>query len=198
MTRLLVCDTSSITEGQYEALLSMASPERKKRAAAYPKRQDAVCCLVAEAMLRYVFPDKDPETLQNAPGGKPYWDGIHFNLSHSGPWVTLAVGTDPVGVDVECFRENRKVETLAKRHFTTEEQAFVRGSQERFLRVWTAKEARVKWDGAGLRTPLNSFCVLGDTMGKTWLLPGAALTLWASEHPENWEQMEICEIVPLG
>ena len=196
MTRLLVCDTTQITQGQYAALLAMASPERQKRATAYPKRQDAVCCLVAEALLRYAFPHRDPETLQIGPNGKPCWEDAHFNLSHSGPWVALAVGERPVGVDVECFRENRNTEALAKRHFTPEEQAFAAGSQERFLRIWTAKEARIKWDGTGLRTPLSSFCVLDNEMGKTWLLPGAVMTLWALEHPENWERMEICEIVP--
>ncbi len=196
MTKLLVCNVSGVTEGQFSALLAMASPERKKRAVAYPKREDAACCLVAEAMLRYAFPHKDPETLQTEPGGKPYWKGVHFNLSHSGPWVALAVGENPVGVDVECFRENRNVEALAKRHFTPEEQAFVGNSQERFLRIWTAKEARLKWDGTGLRTSLDSFRVLDDPMGKTWLLSGAVLTLWAEKHPESWESVEICKIVP--
>ena len=176
--------------------MAQASQERKHRAVTYPKREDAVHCLVAEALLRYAFPGKDPETIRKEPGGKPYWEGCHFNLSHSGPYVALAVGESPVGVDVECYRESRKTDALAKRYFTPEEMAFAADSQERFLRVWTAKEARLKWDGTGLRTPLNSFSVLGDPLAQTWLLPGAVLTLWASEHPENWEPVEICKIVP--
>ena len=196
MVRVLCCDVSSVTAGQYQKLLAMASPERKKRAAGYPKREDAVCCLAAEALLRYGFPDKKTETLQRGPGGKPFWEGAHFNLSHSGRWVVLAMGDRPVGVDVECFRQNRNVEALAKRQFTPQEQRFVGSSQERFLRIWTAKEARLKWDGTGLRIPMNSFSVLDDPMGKTWLLPDGVLTLWASEHPETWEKVEICEIVP--
>ena len=195
MTKLFVCDTSGVTEDQYETLLAQASLERKHRAVTYPKREDAVRCLVAEALLRYAFPGKDPETIRKEPGGKPCWDGCHFNLSHSGPYVVLAVGERPVGVDVECFRERRNAEALAKRYFTPEEMAYADGNREHFFRVWTAKEARLKWDGTGLRMPLNSFSVLGDPMAKTWLLPGAALTLWASEHPENWEPVEICKIV---
>ena len=176
--------------------MALASLERKQRAEACHKREDAVCCLVAEALLRYAFPGKDPETLSREPGGKPYWEGCHFNLSHSGPYVVLAVGESPVGVDVECCRESRKAGALAKRYFTPEEMAFAADSQERFLRVWTAKEARLKWDGTGLRTPLNSVSVLGDPLAKTWLLPGAVLTLWAQEHPACWEPVEICKIVP--
>lgn len=196
MTRLLVCDTSGITGEQLAALLALASEQRRKRAEGYPKREDADRCLVAEALLRYAFPDRDPGNLQREPGGKPFWEGAHFNLSHSGPWVVLAVGEAPVGVDVECFREDRNLEALARRCFTESEQAFVGSSQERFLRVWTAKEAQLKQDGTGLRIPLNSFSVLEDPRCKTWLLPGAVLTLWAEKHPENWEPVEICKIVP--
>ena len=196
MTKVFLCNTSGITGDQYDGLMTMASPERKKRAAAYPQKEDAVCCLVAEALLRYAFPGKDPETIQREPGGKPCLEGCHFNLSHSGPWVALAVGESPVGVDVECCREGRNVEALAKRYFTPEEQTFVDGAQERFLEIWTAKEARLKWDGTGLRTPLNSFSVWKDPMAKTWHFPGGVLTLWASCRPENWEPVEICEIVP--
>lgn len=196
MTRLLVCDVSRVTEAQLTTLFTMASPERKKRAEGYHKQEDAIRCLAAEALLRHGFPNKTPETLQREPGGKPFWEGAHFNLSHSGPWVVLAMGDNPVGVDVECFSQSRNVEALAKRQFTPQEQRFVGSSQERFLRIWTAKEARLKWDGTGLRIPMSSIPVLDDPMGKTWLLPDGVLTLWASEHPETWEKVEICEIVP--
>ena len=150
----------------------------------------------AVPIMLSTFPDKDPENLRRDPGGKPYWEGCHFNLSHSGPWVALAVGEERVGVDVECFRESRNVEALAKRYFTPEEQAFVGSSQGRFLEIWTAKEARLKWEGTGLRTKLDGFSVREDPMGKTWHLPGAVLTLWAGGHPEDWEPVEICKIVP--
>lgn len=173
----------------------LASPSRQKRAAAYPRREDAIHCLVAEAMLRLAFPGRDPETLDREPGGKPFWEGAHFNLSHSGPWVVLAVGDSPVGVDVECFREARKVEPLAKRYFTPEEQAFAEDSQERFLRVWTAKESRVKRTGLGLRTALDSFSVLNDPQYKTWLLPGGMLTLCADSHPEEPERISLKELL---
>ena len=185
MVRVLCCDVSSATEEQYRALFALASPERLRRAAAYPKREDALHCLAAEAMLRYVFPDRDPETLKQEPGGKPFWEGIHFNLSHSGPWVVLAVGDSPVGVDVEAFRQSRNGTAVAKRRFTPEEQAFVGSDQERFLRIWTAKESLVKRTGEGLRRPLNSFSVLDDPQYKTWPLPGGMLTLCADSHPEG-------------
>ena len=172
---------------QQDALWRLASPSRQKRAASYPRREDAIHCLVAEAMLRYAFPGRDPETLDREPDGKPFWEGAHFNLSHSGPWVVLAVGDGPVGVDVEAFRPGRNVTGLANRHFTPEEQAFVNQDEERFLRVWTAKESRLKRTGLGLRTALDSFSVLDDPQYKTWPLPGGVLTLCADSHPEGPE-----------
>ena len=191
MTRVLVCDISGITPDQYEVLLAMASPKRRKRAEGYPKREDALRCLVAEALLRYGFPDRDPEMLKQDPNGKPYWEDCHFNLSHSGSWVVLAMGDGPVGVDVESFQVERNVEALAKRHFTPEEQTFVGGDRERFLRIWTAKEAKLKQSGTGLRVSLKSFSVLDAPQLKTWLLPGAVLSLWAEERPETWETVTL-------
>ena len=196
MIRLLYCSLAGCDSQSKERLYRLASPQRQMRADRYRKEEDRLRCLIADGLLRYAV---GKCTVETGPQGKPYLPehpDIHFNLSHSGPWVVLAMGDSPVGVDVECFCQNRNVEVLAKRQFTPEEQRFVGSSQERFLRIWTAKEARLKWDGTGLRVPTNSFPVLDDPMGKTWFLPDGVLTLWTSEPPETWEKVEICEIVP--
>lgn len=106
--------------------------------------------------------------------GKPELDGgrIHFNLSHSGEYVVLAISDAPVGVDVE--HKTKGYEALAKRCFcpgecedvlslVTEEER-----QQSFLEYWTMKEAYIKCKGEGMRIPLNSFCIqkgisYGDT-----------------------------------
>ena len=109
--------------------------------------------------------------------------------------MVLAVGDSPVGVDVEAFRQSRNGTAVAKRRFTPEEQAFVGSDQERFLRIWTAKESLVKHTGEGLRRPLNSFSVLDDPQYKTWLLPGGMLTLCADGHPEEPECITLNELL---
>jgi len=195
MVRVFCCDVSAVTEREYNALWELASPRRRQRADGYPKRSDAVRCLAAEALLRCAFPGLDPEAIQKDPGGKPRLEGAHFNLSHSGQWVALAVGDSPVGVDVECLREGRPIERLARRYFTEEECRRAGDSQEGFLRIWTAKESRLKYLGVGLREALDSFSVLEAEDIRTWRIPGAVLSLCAQELPETWESVSLERIL---
>lgn len=195
VVRVLCCDVSAVTQEQYKALYAQATPSRQRRADGYRFREDSLRCLAAEALLRYALPQADLSQLSREPGGKPTLPGFHFNLSHSGPWVAVAVGDAPLGVDVECLREGRDTEAIARRWFTPREQAYVGQDPERFARIWTAKESRLKRAGTGLRKALNSFCVLEDSECKTWLLPGAALTLCAGEHPEAWEPVAVTALI---
>lgn len=98
--------------------------------------------------------------------GKPYLknSNIHFNMSHSGEYAVLAVGDSRVGIDVERLRKNRL--SVARRCFCPEEYADIMSAGDkllqelRFLEYWTMKEAYVKYIGAGLSIPLNSFCIV--------------------------------------
>ena len=85
---------------------------------------------------------------------------LHFNLSHSGRVVALAVAAVPVGVDVEALREVANVERLARRFFSPAEAAAVLaaagGDRGRiFLRTWTRKEAYLKATGLGIGIALR-------------------------------------------
>ena len=45
---------------------------------------------------------------ERGPSGKPYLvncPGVHFNISHSGGYAVCAVGSVPMGVDIEFRRE---------------------------------------------------------------------------------------------
>lgn len=100
-------------------------------------------------------------------GGKPYltdYPEVHFNLSHSGDWVVVAVSNEFVGIDVEKRVPTDKCKDIAKRFFHPEEIMDLDLYKDamlgwRFLHYWTCKEAYVKYLGTGLRTPLNQFCV---------------------------------------
>lgn len=93
---------------------------------------------------------------------------IHFNMSHSGDYVVIAVSQSPVGVDIEyksknhlsvakrCFHEKEYQSILS--HETEKEQA------KRFLEIWTMKEAYVKCSGQGMSVPFNSFDVTGEAL----------------------------------
>lgn len=100
--------------------------------------------------------------------GKPYFEGLEnasFNLSHSGYMVACALNSAPhgeiaeqVGVDIErvCL-DTVRAERVAERYFNEAEKALLApllGDDEAFCRlftrIWTKKEAILKYLGVGL------------------------------------------------
>lgn len=102
-----------------------------------------------------------PEQLifTRTPRGKPLCpaSGLHFSLSHSGFFVACAVAESEVGLDIEMLRPVRQ--ELARRVCTEAELAwlFPEGTFDsaRFLSLWTAKEAYLKFTGEGIGTDLR-------------------------------------------
>jgi len=110
----------------------------------------------------------DPMSLVFAAGdrGKPALasptieDPPHFNLSHSGDVVAVAVAPADVGVDIEVLREISNAERMARRFFSLDEQSIINdlggATRDRaFLRIWTQKEAYLKATGLGVGMPLR-------------------------------------------
>ncbi len=90
--------------------------------------------------------------------------GWHYNLSHSEDWALVgAQRAAPIGVDLEVLRPVEAAMALARRHYTSAEQAAVEQAGDdaarhaAFLRVWTRKEACLKAVGLGLRLAPSSF-----------------------------------------
>lgn len=166
MIQVLCGDLTSLDDADCHILFSRASPERQQRARRYRRREDALRCVAADALLSHVLGTRD-YTVEKSPLGKPRIRGredFHYNLSHSGPWVVLAWGNAPVGVDVEQIRMDEGKASIALRFFAPEEQAYVFEKPEetarRFFQVWTGKESYLKYLGTGLRRDLTSFSVL--------------------------------------
>jgi len=93
---------------------------------------------------------------------------LHFNLSHSGDTILLALSAAAeVGIDVEHDRTRCDVLKLAQRFFhPLEFQQLIQlpKAQQRhgFYDVWTRKEAFVKAIGTGMQLPFNRFQVSLD------------------------------------
>ena len=96
---------------------------------------------------------------------KPYVLNMnaHFNISHSGKYVVVAVSDVPIGADIEVVRDFSAI--LAKKTFNDDELAYISGRtpyrkkiemQKAFYEIWTAKEAYLKYTGQGISGGINS------------------------------------------
>ena len=108
--------------------------------------------------------------------GKPYLAGredLYFSLSHTQGAAVCALSARPCGVDLEG---PRRINTaLAARYFTAAEAAFARTPQ-RFLIVWTRKEALLKRDGLGITVPLKQMEALLTKEVVTRMVQGYTLS----------------------
>jgi phosphopantetheine--protein transferase-like protein len=131
------------------------------------------------------------------PHGKPRFAapglaGAHFSVSHSGSYLAIAFSDYEVGIDIEhTERRHSDAErylAIARRFFLPDESAYVAGYsvrgeasapfregapeevKRRFFRIWTAKEAAVKYTGEGIARGFGAFSAL-ETPDKEQVAP---------------------------
>lgn len=151
---------------ELQELAETLSSDEQSRAERFYFEQHRQHFIAGRGMLRTIlgrYLGIEPQALQfeYEAHGKPILgdkfatSGLSFNLSHSQGLALYGVSRHPIGVDLECIRENTDVEALAKRFFTEREYEVVRSlppnqQQQVFFRYWTCKEAYLKATGAGL------------------------------------------------
>ena len=151
----------------------LLSDQEQAHLAGYRVREAGERYVVTRSLVRAVLSERlsiSPRSIQvgRTETGKPVISqGIHFNVSHSGDLILMAVSeARAVGVDVERKREVQRVDAMLRRWLSEEEQAahasLHQGGaspSEAFLRLWSLKEARLKALGVGisgaLRGPLD-------------------------------------------
>ena len=96
--------------------------------------------------------------------GKPFFEGIpfHFSLSHSGEYAVCVYGDTPVGIDLQRIKNEMPRHT--KKILSQDEDAYLNQLQnpEDFYRLWCRKESLIKWDGRGLKIPMNQLSFIKD------------------------------------
>jgi len=156
------------------------SNAEKERASRFVRKSDAARYRTGRAWMRRriaavlgVSPGGLP--LAAGPHGKPELPGhpVHFNLTHTEEEAWLAISASPVGIDLELPPAG-DLEPLFRQIASPEEwrHAGTHGiTVERFLLLWTAKEAVLKLLGTGLMADPRSF-TLGplDTPGPRCLV----------------------------
>ncbi len=83
--------------------------------------------------------------------GKPYLEnGPFVSVSHTEDFIVVAVSENNIGIDMEkTDREIKKQEELTEKYFSQKEKEYAT-TKEKFLEIWTKKEAYVKFTGQGL------------------------------------------------
>lgn len=132
--------------------------------------------IISRGILRIVlgaYLKRDPKELVIEPGmyGKPELvfpqkSGIHFNLSHSGSLLLIAIGNHhPIGIDIEEMDNTIDVAAVSNLTFSQMEKKALQKSHSAiidFYKIWTAKEAILKASGKGFSYPSAKFSVVND------------------------------------
>lgn len=147
--------------GEGERIAALRHPE---------KRYQSLCAHLLVRVLACTVTGLDSRQLHWAVNrrGKPHYaqqERLHISLSHTRGGVSAAVSSLPVGVDIETWGAPNL--RIARRFFTSAEIDYIFGSEtdqtRNFFRVWTRKEACIKWDGSGLSAFLSR-----DTTSAEW------------------------------
>ena len=202
---------------QLQKLAETLSSDEQVRANRFHFEQHRQHFIAGRGMLRTIlgrYLGVEPQALQfeYEARGKPILadtfakSRLSFNLSHSQGLALYGVCRRPIGVDLECIRENTDVEALAKRFFTEREYEVVRSlppsqQQQVFFRYWTCKEAYLKATGAGLSqleqveillTPTQPARLQSEEWSLTELIPannylGAVAVAGQNLHLQCWQ-----------
>jgi 4'-phosphopantetheinyl transferase len=116
-----------------------------------------------ETLAAYLASDPDALRIERNASGKPCLadSALHFNLSHSGGMLLLGLSrSQPLGVDIEGRGRERPYREIARRYFSADETNVLAALpaerlRERFLELWSAKEAVLKAIGRGLAFGLD-------------------------------------------
>ena len=145
-------------------MLPLVSAQRREQALRYKHTFGRFCCLRSWLMLQELIGPFADWTYNEH--GKPFIEGgPYFSISHCKNGIAVAVNDEPIGIDIEHIR--KADESLIERTMSQEEcQRLMAKSQELrdrdFTRLWTQKEAVVKWQGTGIQSFEQLQTILSD------------------------------------
>jgi 4'-phosphopantetheinyl transferase len=147
----------------YNLFHSVLSIEEKQKATNYHREKDKNSFITSRGTLRFLLGNYlaiNPGDIEIHSGAnkKPLLKNIsnhhlHFNISHSGEWVVIAIGPLEVGVDLERINKGFSYQEIIEVAFNNEEKNFVQNSsqpEKDFYLLWTRKESLVKATAKGL------------------------------------------------
>ena len=154
--------TPWLSEEKIEQSLPYLDEKRRTRIRRWRVPLKRAQCVAAGLLLTHVLGKNGvAPILAYGENGKPYLannSDAYFSITHSDKWVFLAVADCEIGIDAQAPR--RVCPRLAARSTTPEELAWVKQDTEpNFTRLWTMKEAYLKYTGTGLSVPIRSVTI---------------------------------------
>jgi 4'-phosphopantetheinyl transferase len=167
---LEVADQASTACARLETRLSA---EKQARAARFRFQRDRNAFVAAHGLLRFALRQATGRTewsFEVGVHGKPNLvaqPGVTtpaFNITHTPGLAACGLSLNgPIGVDAELRDRTADVASVAERCFTPDEQRRLEAAgldkSQRFIELWTLKEAVAKALGRGLAMDLRSFSV---------------------------------------
>lgn len=156
-----------INKTKYNNLFLQISKYKHENTKNYSNIRDSYRNIIGETLMIYMYLE-NRDFLENQFEisydcyGKPFIPTNHqifFNISHSGDWVTCAIDSSPVGIDIELV-QNIELDNI--NHFFSSEEykqlTTKKSSLDKvkyFYELWTLKESYFKATGRGIFLPLN-------------------------------------------
>lgn len=142
-------------------LRKLLSPDEMARAARYRRPEDQLRFsgtrgLLRVLLARYTHQPADRIEFVAGVNRKPELKiptGWHFNVSHSGNRILIAIGKPRLGVDLEWINPDFPFRDVLPVSFSPEEQEHIEACPDArlcFYRLWTRKEALVKATAKGM------------------------------------------------
>jgi len=164
MEKMRVIVSEEIWDFDLDAALGEISEQRRQQALKFRheqgRRTSVLAYLLLKQALREGYGITANPLFEYGEHGKPAIIGhpeIHFSLSHCRDAVACAVGSRPVGIDVESIREYK--ESLARYTMNDDELRQIVAAPRpdvAFIRLWTMKEAALKQIGTGISNELKT------------------------------------------
>lgn len=160
----------SYNSDAFEKILNATILEKARR---FFREEDRIAYLSRHHSLNLIlanFLNCDPSFLiiEKNEFGKPYLkeNPFYFNLSKSKEFFCILISNLECGVDMEVIRDVENMRVVADIHFHSAEKTYCETGEfnERFLIVWTRKEALLKAVGTGLTDDLSKINTLEDSI----------------------------------
>lgn len=151
--------------------------------------------LLKIALNRYGLEDKIDQ-IETEEHGKPYLKNtnFHFSLSHSGHYAVCAFSDKRIGADLQRIKE--KLPQRTTKILSDTEKAYLDKLEERerirtFYRLWARKESLSKWDGRGLRLPIEQLSFVQDGILQD-MITFEGKTLYLREYSDLLPEYALC------